>query len=59
MPIEDVEKMLLKRAKAQGKTIDQSEIYDSLSNFEIDDDTLEQILEFFAENNIVMRIVDI
>ena len=52
MPIEDVEKMLLKRAKAQGKTIDQSEIYDSLSNFEIDDDTLEQILEFFAENNI-------
>ena len=58
MPIEDIEKMLLKKAKAQGKQIEQSEIYDSLSNFEIDDDTLEQILEFFASHNIKVTSED-
>ena len=58
MPIETIEKQLLKKAKAQGKQIEQSEIYDALANFEIDDDTLEEILTFFQENDIKVTSED-
>ena len=58
MPIETIEKQLLKKAKAQGKQIEQSEIYDALANFEIDDDTLEEILNFFHDNDIKVTSED-
>lgn len=57
-PIADIEKQLLKKAKAQGNQIEQSEIYDTLSDFEIDDDTLEEILTFFQDNKIKVTSED-
>ncbi|MBR2505535.1 MAG: RNA polymerase sigma factor RpoD [Bacilli bacterium] len=51
MTLGEIESKLLKKAKATG-TIEQSEIYDALSDFDIDDATINELLEFFTENNI-------
>lgn len=51
MSLGEIEAKLLKKAKATG-TIEQSEIYDALSDFEIDDETINELLDFFATNGI-------
>jgi len=51
MSLEEVEKELLKKAKATG-VISQSEIYDSLNTYELDDDAVNDLMEFFASHDI-------
>ena len=51
MSLGEIEAKLLKKAKPTG-TIEQSEIYDALSDFEIDDETINELLDFFATNGI-------
>ena len=49
--IEEIKVRLLKKAKAQGY-IDQSEIYDELNNYELDEDALIDLISFFKENDV-------
>ena len=49
--LDEIKKKLLKKAKNQG-FIDQSEIYDELANYDIDEDTVNDLIAFFAENQI-------
>ncbi|MFA6675286.1 MAG: RNA polymerase sigma factor RpoD [Bacilli bacterium] len=51
MSLEEVESELLKKAKTTG-VISQSEIYDSLNTFELDDDAISDLMEFFASHDI-------
>ncbi|MBO6262416.1 MAG: RNA polymerase sigma factor RpoD [Bacilli bacterium] len=51
LSIDDIKKSLLKKAKSSG-IIDQSDIYDALSQFELDDDTVADLINFFKENGI-------
>ncbi len=61
LPDEDVEKNalfeeiksdLLKHAKKSGNTIDMSDIYDALSRFDVDDETIENLENFFKDNKV-------
>ena len=49
--LEEVEKLLLKKCKKDG-FINQSEIYDALNNYELDDSAVDSLIAFFAENEI-------
>ena len=49
--IDQIKARLLKKAKAQGY-IDQSEIYDELNNYELDEDALVDLISFFQENDV-------
>ena len=49
--LEEIEKSLLKKCKKDG-FINQSEIYDALNNYELDDEAVDQLIAFFAESNI-------
>ena len=49
--LEEIEKQLLKKGKKEGY-ISQSEIYDALNNYELDDEAVDQLIAFFAENEI-------
>ena len=49
--LEEIEKSLLKKCKKDG-FISQSEIYDALNNYELDDEAIDQLIAFFADNNI-------
>ncbi len=49
--LDEIKGKLLKKAKAQGY-IDQSEIYDELNNYELDEDALVDLIDFFHENDI-------
>ena len=51
MTLADIEKKLLKKAKSSG-TIEQTEIYDALADYEIDDEAVNELMQFFADNNI-------
>ena len=51
MTLAEIEKKLLKKAKASG-TIEQTEIYDALSDYEIDDEAVNELMQFFKDNNI-------
>ena len=51
LSIDEIKKSLLKKAKSSG-IIDQSDIYDALSQFELDDDTVADLINFFKENGI-------
>ena len=46
LSLDDIKNSLLKKAKSSG-IIDQSDIYDALSQFELDDDTMLDLLNFF------------
>ena len=48
----EIEAKLLKKAKANSDTLDQSEIYDALSLYELDDDVINDLIEYFAKQNI-------
>ena len=49
--LDEIEKSLLKKCKKDG-FISQSEIYDALNNYELDDEAIDQLIAFFADNNI-------
>ena len=51
LSIDDIKKSLLKKAKSSG-IIDQSDIYDALSQFDLDDDTITDLINFFKDNGI-------
>ena len=51
LSLDDIKNSLLKKAKSSG-IIDQSDIYDALSQFELDDDTISDLINFFKDNGI-------
>ena len=51
LSLDDIKNSLLKKAKSSG-IIDQSDIYDALSQFDLDDDTILDLINFFKENGI-------
>ena len=51
LSLDDIKSSLLKKAKSSG-IIDQSDIYDALSPYDIDDDTVVDLINFFKENGI-------
>lgn len=53
LTIEEMEKKLLKKAKST-ETIEQSEIYDAFQNYELDDETIDDIVTFFEDNGITV-----
>ena len=50
--IEEIEEKLVKKAEQQDNTLDQSEIYDILNEYELNDDTITQMMDYFKEKNI-------
>ncbi len=48
----EIESKLLKKAKNNGDSIDQSDIYDALNDYEIEDDVVDDLIEYFAKQNI-------
>ena len=51
LSLDDIKNSLLKKAKSSG-IIDQSDIYDALSQYEIDDDTVIDLINFFKDNGV-------
>ena len=51
LSLDDIKNSLLKKAKSSG-LIDQSDIYDALNQFDLDDDTISDLINFFKENGI-------
>ena len=51
LSLDDIKNSLLKKAKSSG-IIDQSDIYDALNQFELDDDTILDLITFFKDNGI-------
>ena len=51
LSIDDIKMNLLKKAKNSG-IIDQSDIYDALAQFDLDDDTILDLINFFKEKGI-------
>ena len=48
----EIESKLLKKAKNNGNSIDQDEIYDALAQYELDDDVIEDLIKYFADHDI-------
>ena len=48
----EIESKLLKKAKNNGDTLDQSDIYDALNNYELEDDVIDDLIEYFAKQKI-------
>lgn len=51
LSLDDIKNSLLKKAKSSG-IIDQSDIYDALSQFDLDDETVLDLINFFKENGV-------
>ena len=51
LSLDDIKANLLKKAKNSG-IIDQSDIYDALSQFDLDDDTILDLMNYFKEKGI-------
>jgi RNA polymerase primary sigma factor len=51
LSLDEIKAKLLKKAKAAG-SIDQSDIYDTLSPFDVDDNTLLDLINFFKDSGI-------
>ena len=49
--LDQIKTKLLKKAKAQGY-IEQSEIYEQLNNYELDEDAVNDLISFFAEKEV-------
>ncbi len=52
--LEDIKKRLLKQAKANGNEIEQSEISDATQHLDMDDQSIEEMQEFFLKNGITV-----
>jgi RNA polymerase primary sigma factor len=48
----EIEAKLLKKAKANGDQLDQSDIYDALNNYELEDDVIDDLITYFANQKI-------
>ena len=48
----EIEAKLLKKARNNGDSIDQSDIYDALNDYEIEDDVVDDLIEYFAKQKI-------
>ena len=48
----EIENSLLKKAKANENRLEQSDIYDELSQYDLDDDVINDLIEFFAAKNV-------
>ena len=48
----EIEANLLKKAKKNEDTLNQSDIYDALNNYELEDDVIEDLIKYFADKNI-------
>ena len=48
----EIESKLLKKAKNNGNSIDQSDIYDALNMYELEDDVIDDLIEYFAKQNV-------
>ena len=48
----EIESKLLKKAKNNGNSIDQSDIYDALNMYELEDDVIDDLIEYFAKQKI-------
>ena len=55
--LNEIEKSLLKKCKKDG-FINQSEIYDALNNYELDDDAIDELMAFFKDNEIEVLTSD-
>ena len=51
LSLDDIKASLLKKAKNSG-ILDQSDIYDALSQFELDDDTIIDLMNYFKEKGV-------
>ena len=51
LSLDDIKNNLLKKAKSSG-IIDQSDIYDAFSQYDLDDDTVSDLINFFKDNGI-------
>ena len=51
LSLDEIKNSLLKKAKSSG-IIDQGDIYDALSQFELDDETIADLINFFKDNGI-------
>ena len=50
--LEEIKQQLLKAAHENQNTIDQGEVFDALERFNISDDDMQKIVEFFEANNV-------
>ena len=50
--VAEIEAKLLKKGKANGNQLEQSDIYDELSLYELDDQVIDDLMTFFAEHKI-------
>jgi len=57
LSLDKIKEQLVKKAKING-SIDQSDIYDAISGYEIDDETLEDLIAYFRSKNIEVTSVD-
>ncbi|MCQ2802126.1 MAG: RNA polymerase sigma factor RpoD [Bacilli bacterium] len=54
----EIEAKLLKKAKANSDSLDQSDIYDALNQYEIEDDVIDDLIEYFKNQNIEVLTED-
>ncbi len=50
--VDEIKQELLKKAKENDNYLDQSEIYDALSKYDMDDSLIDDLINFFRENNV-------
>ena len=48
----EIEAKLLKKAKNNGDQLDQGDIYEALNNYELEDDVIDDLIEYFAKQKI-------
>ena len=54
----EIESKLLKKAKNNGNSIEQSDIYDALNMYEVEDDVVEDLMTYFANQGVEVIPVD-
>ncbi|MCQ2814727.1 MAG: RNA polymerase sigma factor RpoD [Bacilli bacterium] len=54
----EVKEKLLKKANENDNSLDQSEIYDVLQKYELDDDIIDELIDYFKENGIEVESLD-
>ena len=54
----EIESKLLKKAKNNGNSIEQSDIYDALNMYELEDDVVEDLMTYFANQGVEVVPVD-
>ena len=50
--LEQIEQDLLKKARNNDNTIDQSDIFDAINHYELDDEAMDEMIAFFESNEI-------